>query len=625
MKSGTTAISDMGELEQLNRELAALLDRPPAALFLGAERCAEDPLVLCGVLGGKDVGKSTLVNALAKATISVDEDEVGPGTRRARAYVHREYAAAAVDRLRPSELNGDVDVTVHDADAIRNVVLVDLPDFDSEFAEHLETVRRAAPRLDRILWVVTPRKVGDREWAAMFRRVVVDSQNVLVVLNKSDELLTGNAPPAEWGRASSVYEEEARRFWEGRRDWLARVVQSAGCICGESQRFLVSSAFADTAALLERVGHCWDDPDWKRFAGEKPVLATISRLVSEELDRLRATVLAPISGEKAAGIKAANARAQRAAAAATLREHYELDRLRDTVHAACDEEYQRGLITDAFDEEAVFRLAMDVRSSVRPADDLADELLQRFVEEWPVMRLTYWMFGWLSRGIGRRASGGRRTPPEKVGERFDATELRNRVELVRARFLADNAAILERFSAIEAVPSAEFLVKTTVKRIGRLPTEIETELIGAQVRRQGRPGFFGRMATWLVVFWFPLVQPCARELLRIYQDATALNVSLAAYHLVTILGGWNLLSGLGAIVAVFAIVLTSMFVRRLRRIRSMLEDVEGPAGAMNLRQRILAELCLSVIEPLAEPLRKQKRMLQRIYDRIGAVAGSRSG
>ena len=82
----TTSVAD--ELHAINTELADLLHNRPANLRLGTDNALADELVICGILGGKDVGKSTLINALAQTPVSVDTVEVGKGTARPMAYVH---------------------------------------------------------------------------------------------------------------------------------------------------------------------------------------------------------------------------------------------------------------------------------------------------------------------------------------------------------------------------------------------------------------------------------------------------------------------------------------------------------------------------------------------------------
>ena len=92
------------QLAALNGELAALLRRPPAPLVLGADVAERDELVACGVLGGKDVGKTTLINALAQTEVSRDEQEAGRGTDEPIAYVHEEMRDAFAHRLQDLHL-----------------------------------------------------------------------------------------------------------------------------------------------------------------------------------------------------------------------------------------------------------------------------------------------------------------------------------------------------------------------------------------------------------------------------------------------------------------------------------------------------------------------------------------
>ena len=50
------------ELERINLDLAALFAREPVELATGANESRGDPLVVCGLLGGKDVGKEQREN-----------------------------------------------------------------------------------------------------------------------------------------------------------------------------------------------------------------------------------------------------------------------------------------------------------------------------------------------------------------------------------------------------------------------------------------------------------------------------------------------------------------------------------------------------------------------------------
>jgi GTP-binding protein EngB required for normal cell division len=78
-------------VEQLAQDVADLTGAPPPEIL------AEDAPVLqpgldqslyfVGIIGGKDVGKSSLVNALVGQTIT-EPSSHGPGTKQIVAYAH---------------------------------------------------------------------------------------------------------------------------------------------------------------------------------------------------------------------------------------------------------------------------------------------------------------------------------------------------------------------------------------------------------------------------------------------------------------------------------------------------------------------------------------------------------
>src|SRR5262245_52269282 len=88
-----------GRLEAVNVELSRLLARPGARLVSTDRPATTDALVLCGVLGAKDVGKSSLINALAGREVCEAEADVAEGTFGAVVYAHEEQAEDACRRL----------------------------------------------------------------------------------------------------------------------------------------------------------------------------------------------------------------------------------------------------------------------------------------------------------------------------------------------------------------------------------------------------------------------------------------------------------------------------------------------------------------------------------------------
>jgi energy-coupling factor transporter ATP-binding protein EcfA2 len=163
-----------------------VVDRAGERLSLSREHTV---VALAGATGG---GKSSLFNALA----GLDLSQVGlrrPTTGVAHACVWGPSGAGALlDWLdvsasrrftRESTLDGA------DEQALRGLVLVDLPDFDSVETSHRVEVDRLLALVDLVVWVLDPQKYADKlvhkQYLARFRR---HRDITVVVLNQADLL-----------------------------------------------------------------------------------------------------------------------------------------------------------------------------------------------------------------------------------------------------------------------------------------------------------------------------------------------------------------------------------------------------------------------------------------------------
>ncbi len=155
------------------------------------EKAASSGEVLyVGILGGTGVGKSTLINALAEKNISQPSDR-RPFTDRAVVYRHKDVPSG-LEEISDFVRNPDA---LHDLGTVKDLILLDLPDFDSTAEENRKTVLKILPSLDAVVWVVSPEKYADSALYQFLSKTTIHRENFTFVLNKADELITQN--PAE--------------------------------------------------------------------------------------------------------------------------------------------------------------------------------------------------------------------------------------------------------------------------------------------------------------------------------------------------------------------------------------------------------------------------------------------
>lgn len=604
------------ELGAINRELSAVLRTEPAGLVLGAHLALGDDLAVCGILGGKDVGKSTLINALAQTEVSVDKTEVGRGTDRPMAYVHEAMRDTLTHRLQANDNRVPLDVTLHAADAVRNAVLIDLPDFDSDFLEHLETVRRLIPFLDRILWVLTPRKIGDRAWVAMFRDVVKDPINVHCVLNKVDELLADSDPFGP--RADASLEgngRRAERFWGEQHQWVAQSIEAVGCPANEEHRFLVAAAFPDQDRFVSRIRHLWDDPDWARYGADQDAVIEVARRASDELERLRSRVLAPVSHEQTQALKEANRQRELQVNVARMKRHYDLDRVAEQLAQACDPTYLQQAVNEAMGPDFSEAVAITVTARMRRDAELADEMLERRVEHWPLLRLVHWPFGWLARTLGRRVGPASPTAREEPDDPFGpgGRLLTDRIELVRSRLLGDRAVIARKLGVDAELPASDRLATAVAASVRRLPGQLETRLLDDVSEHARKPSLVGRAALWLILLWFPFLQPILAGVLEIFAETGTVQLAHGLYRIVSALSAVHLLSGFAVVGGVYVAILAAMYVRGLRAVRTARYEHDKTSPVVDAIDEILLS---EVVLPLAGPFQERLERLKGLCSRL---------
>ena len=140
--------------------------------------------------GGTGVGKSTLLNAIAGQEVSKVSAR-RPTTAEPVAWVpadrHHELSGLLT-------WLGVTQVREHEATSLRELAVLDLPDFDSIAPEHRVRVDALLPRVDAVAWVVDPEKYKDDVVHDSYLRTFAPRlRHQLVVLNRSDLLSAEDA------------------------------------------------------------------------------------------------------------------------------------------------------------------------------------------------------------------------------------------------------------------------------------------------------------------------------------------------------------------------------------------------------------------------------------------------
>ncbi|HOO90280.1 MAG TPA: 50S ribosome-binding GTPase [Syntrophales bacterium] len=141
--------------------------------------------LVVGLLGGTGVGKSTLMNVLAEASIS-SASHRRPHTDAILLYHH-------IDTPLPVQPDPGTPWReyTHTSRTAQQIVLCDLPDFDSIQPEHRRQVLDFIEHVDILVWLTSPAKYGDGSFYEFLQLVPKSKHNFYFVLNKSDLFFDG--------------------------------------------------------------------------------------------------------------------------------------------------------------------------------------------------------------------------------------------------------------------------------------------------------------------------------------------------------------------------------------------------------------------------------------------------
>ena len=130
------------------------IDSKPNNLF----NAEQQPLIVA-FLGGTGVGKSTLLNRLAGQAIAKAGLE-RPTSREVTLYHHQSLPLQQL----PADLPlASVNCCAHQAEQHKNIIWLDMPDFDSIAVANHDLVRHWLPYIDVLLYVVSPERYRDNK------------------------------------------------------------------------------------------------------------------------------------------------------------------------------------------------------------------------------------------------------------------------------------------------------------------------------------------------------------------------------------------------------------------------------------------------------------------------------
>jgi hypothetical protein len=142
-------------------QLSHFDNRTPEALFtssvLGMGAGAR-PLIVA-FMGGTGVGKSSLLNRLAGKAIAKAGIE-RPTSREVTLFHHHSVAIQHLPEQLPL---AKINISQHEDEAKKNIVWIDMPDFDSTEQSNKQLVLQWLPHIDVLIYVVSPERYRDEK------------------------------------------------------------------------------------------------------------------------------------------------------------------------------------------------------------------------------------------------------------------------------------------------------------------------------------------------------------------------------------------------------------------------------------------------------------------------------
>jgi hypothetical protein len=564
-------------VEQLVHEVVQTINVEPPTLLSGSaptlalQSDAEPPaFYLIGLIGGKDVGKSSLANAIAGVKLGTPS-HIGEGTREVTAYVHRSIEVP-VRELLNRIANNRFSLVVHEHESLRLQVLVDLPDIDSKYQDHIDLTRSMLRHLLFPIFIQSVEKYADQRPQQLLVQVAQgnDPANFVFCLNKIDQLAVREGASA----ASTIAEDYSSRL------------QKLLSLASKPKVHCISAIKPDQ----------FDLPDLRRFLSRDRDQKLVRR--SLELARGRRQL--------------------------TLVQWLEDQRLDDRLARS------NRTIEDAR-QLADDKLLTPIRERIEPAllddpalkSDIIERASRRRIARWPIVNVIDVLLAPITSVFRRNVLGltstrqsvraivKELTPPLDANIRTVFADVRRR-----------DPSIVDAYG--DAAPWNDRESELAIE-------DLTTRLADAMEKRKAYAvdtagnGHGGATAPvrWLLTLgaaiWFPIVQPVLEIVLNPYSTITGLTRE-TIWHVVRLLGSTYLLQSVGFLVVYFVLLWATLRYLTGRRCERLLRSADSTlAGDAATSIEREADLWA---DGLFEPLAAQTKQLERLVNAIDDCAKS---
>jgi hypothetical protein len=557
------------EINRLVEETVTLTGAAPPEVFAAAAptlseteltRAGGDQLYLVGLIGGKNVGKSALVNALVGHEITLRTAH-GRGTEKVIAYVHEQQAPALRAWLE-REVPGRYEMVTHRLEALSRQALLDLPDFDSHFEEHLDVTRRMLRHMLYPVWLQSVEKYADRQARDLLLKVTAGNppQNFLFCLNKVDQLV------AREGEAAAV---------ELREDYSRRIAETLK-LPSPPRVWMISALHPDR----------WDLPALREQLGRQKSTEVVVQSRQLAVRRRGESLLEWFDG---------------------LRLPEQSERLERLQRQAEEELTQR--VGTPLIEGAIPRMMED--RTLRWA--LADEVMGRRVGRWPIVNIFHVLLDPLFSGLrGRlpygqhwRFEGARELVARHLGGPGLSVPSAVQTAFAQLQQASPQMSVLYRERRMWEPMPAELAAGELQHN---LSTAIEHQRETVLTRLSGGMGPIGWLVRVLLtvgaLIWFPIAQPILEAYLA---EGTVTNLTLLV---VQVFGVTYLLKNVGFLAVWYVLIWLALRWRTRQQVERWLDRWKA-ADPLNPELSLTGQV-LEWMGGLLDPIRHTRERFEAL-------------